>query len=78
MTSDRKIIGYTAGGYAWCLTCEQEGAAQAQASDSLAPIYADDRPDDDIFCDGCGQLLAETEPGLRRDTEEVELGTPEG
>jgi len=71
------IIGYAAGGYAWCLTCQQEGAAQAHKGEPMTPIYADEPPDDDLFCDGCGELIATTTPGMRRHTEDVELGTPE-
>ena len=71
------IIGYGAGGYAWCLTCYKEGAAQAHEGEPVSTISADERPDDDVFCDGCGAMLAETAPGMRRHTEDVELGTPE-
>ena len=72
--SETDIVGYSAGGYAWCPTCYQEGAHLAHQDEPLQAVPADAPVDDDIFCAGCGRQMRLTDPALRGG---FELGQPE-
>lgn len=70
-----EIVGYMAGGYAWCPTCFQEGAALAHRDEPLMILHPSDQVEDDAFCDGCGDLVLRAKPSLEPEPAEMELGS---
>jgi hypothetical protein len=71
-----EIVGYMTGGYAWCPTCIEEGAALAHRDEPLMTLRFSDQVEDDAFCDGCGALVLRARPCLEPEPAEMELGSP--